>query len=84
MTIDNNSSNNSQRNCYLFCRNCHGKATKIDKVAVRGIFGEVEGYKTIKRKVSYKKPKTTITKKKATAISSKKKSTMRTRRRVSR
>ena len=54
---DNNPANNSQSNCYLVCRICHGKATKIEKRAVRGIFGEVEGYKTIKRKVGYKKPK---------------------------
>jgi hypothetical protein len=64
---DNNSKNNSQKNCYLVCRNCHGKATKIDKIAVRGgLFGEITDYKTIKRKVSYKKPKTTATKKKVT------------------
>ncbi|OGO24376.1 MAG: hypothetical protein A2Z28_02725 [Chloroflexi bacterium RBG_16_51_9] len=63
---DNNSSNNSQRNCYLVCRNCHGKATKIDKRAERDIFGSISGYKTIKRKVSYKKPKSTTTKKKVT------------------
>jgi len=63
---DNNPANNSQRNCYLVCRICHGKATKIEKRAIRGIFGEVEGYETIKRKVSYKKPKSTTTKKKVT------------------
>ena len=55
---DNNSSNNSQKNCYLVCRNCHGKATKIEKRAVREPFlGTVIGHKTIKRKVGYKKPK---------------------------
>ena len=53
---DNNSRNNSQRNCYLVCRNCHGKATKIGKRAEKDIFGNVIGYKTIKKKVSYKKP----------------------------
>jgi len=81
---DNNPRNNSQRNCYLVCRNCHGQATKIEKRAVRGIFGEVEGYKTIKRKVSYKKPKATTTKKKVTAKSSKQKSTTTTRKRTNR
>jgi len=55
---DNNSSNNSQRNCYLVCRICHGKATKIDKRAIRDVFGGISGYQTIKKKVSYKKPKT--------------------------
>ena len=60
---DNNPRNNSQKNCYLVCRNCHGKVTKIEKRAVRGIFGEVIGHKTIKRKVGYKKPKSTTTKK---------------------
>ena len=54
---DNNPRNNSQKNCYLVCRNCHGKVTKIEKRAVRGIFGEVVDYKTIKRKVGYKKPR---------------------------
>ncbi len=52
---NNNHSNNSQNNCYLVCRNCHGKATKIDKIKEYGLFGEVIGHKTIKRKVSYKK-----------------------------
>jgi 5-methylcytosine-specific restriction endonuclease McrA len=32
---DNNPANNSQKNCYLVCRNCHGKATKIGKRAIR-------------------------------------------------
>lgn len=54
---DNNSSNNSQRNCYLVCKICHGKATKIAKHKVRGILGDVIGYKTVKKKVGYKKPK---------------------------
>ena len=70
---DNNPRNNSQKNCYLVCRTCHGKATKTEKRAVRGIFGEVIEYKTIKRKVGYKKPKKPKTiKKKATKITSKK------------
>ena len=56
---DNNPSNNNQKNCYLVCRNCHGKVTKIEKRAVRGILGEVIGYKTIKRKIGYKKPRST-------------------------
>jgi len=66
---DNNPRNNSQKNCYLVCRNCHGKVTKIEKRAVRGIFGEVVDYKTIKRKVGYKKPKSV--KKKVTRKKSK-------------
>jgi hypothetical protein len=68
---DNNPRNNSPRNCYLVCRNCHGKATKIDKRAVRDIFGGVAGYQTIKRRVSYKKPKSTATKKKSTKVKAK-------------
>ncbi len=64
---DNNPRNNSQKNCYLVCRNCHGKATKIEKRPVRDIFGGITEYKTIKKKVSYKKPKSTMTKKKTTA-----------------
>ena len=69
---DNNSSNNSQRNCFLVCRICHGKATKIEKRAERDILGNVAGYKTIKKKVSYKKPKSTTTKKKVTKSTPKK------------
>ena len=65
---DNNSRNNNQKNCYLVCRNCHGKATKIEKRAERDIFGNVVGYKTIKRKISYKKPKSTTKMKKKKKI----------------
>jgi hypothetical protein len=55
---DNNPANNSQSNCYLVCRNCHGRATKIEKRKIRGPFlGMVIGHKTIKRKAGYKKPK---------------------------
>jgi len=55
---DNNPRNNSQKNCFLVCRNCHGKATKIEKRAIREpFFGTVVGHQTIKRKVGYKKPK---------------------------
>ena len=54
---DNNPRNNSQKNCYLVCRNCHGKATKIEKRAERDIFGNIVGYKAYKRKIGYKKPK---------------------------
>jgi len=54
---DNNPGNSSQTNCYLVCRNCHGKHTMIKKRRITGIFGETVGYKTIKKKVGYKKPK---------------------------
>lgn len=54
---DNNPANNRQSNCYLVCKNCHGKATKTKVIKQRGIFGEVVGYKTIKLKVGYKKRK---------------------------
>jgi hypothetical protein len=53
---DNNSSNNSQKNCRLVCKNCHGGATKTKKIAERNPYtGEVTGYRTIKLKVGYKK-----------------------------
>ena len=52
---DNNTANNSQKNCYLVCRNCHGEATKTKVVKERLITGEVIGHKTIKLKVGYKK-----------------------------
>ena len=64
---DNNPANNRQSNCFLVCKSCHGKATKLEKQKVRGLLGGVIGHKTIKRKVSYKKPKSTVTKKKTTA-----------------
>ena len=68
---DNNSANNSQRNCYLVCRNCHGKATKIRLVReLDPWFGTVIRYVTQKLKVGYKKnprkPANKTTKKPAT------------------
>ena len=52
---DNNSGNNRQNNCWLVCKVCHGKHTKMKVVKERGLFGEVMGHKTIKLKVGYKK-----------------------------
>lgn len=63
---DNKPTNNSQNNCYLVCLFCHRKATKIEKRAERDIFDDVTGYKTVKRKVSYKKPKSIKVKNKVT------------------
>lgn len=57
---DNDPLNNSQKNCYLVCKNCHGHATKIDKRKVNGLFTT---HKTIKRKIGYKKPKKDTSKK---------------------
>ena len=54
---DNNSANNSQKNCYLVCKSCHGKHTVIKKRRITGLFGDTVGYETIKKKVGYKKPK---------------------------
>ena len=51
---DNNPAHNSQTNCYLVCKVCHGKHTVITRRKESGLFG---GYKTIKRKVGYKKTK---------------------------
>jgi len=63
---DNNPANNSQNNCYLVCRNCHGAVTVIKKRKIRGPFGLIIGHKTIKKKVGYKKPKKKPTTKKKT------------------
>ena len=53
---DNNSANTSQKNCFLVCRNCHGKATKIRVVREYDPwFGSVIGYRTQKLKAGYKK-----------------------------
>jgi hypothetical protein len=52
---DNNPSNNSQQNCRLVCKVCHGKHTIIKKKRIKGIFGETVGHKTVKIKVGYKK-----------------------------
>jgi len=53
---NNNPANNSQRNCYLICKSCHGKHTKVGKRRITS-FGMTVGYKTYKKKVGYKKPK---------------------------
>lgn len=53
---DNNPANISQKNCHLVCKVCHGKATVITKRKTKGFLGETR-YKTIKKKVGYKKPK---------------------------
>ena len=52
---DNNSANNSQGNCYLVCKVCHGKHTKTKVIKERDIFGDVVGHRTIKLKLGYKK-----------------------------
>ncbi len=52
---DNNKANNSQNNCYLVCKVCHGKHTKTKVVKERGFLGAVVGHKTIKLKIGYKK-----------------------------
>ena len=53
---DNNPANNSQKNCYLVCKICHGKATVIKKKKITDKFtGMVIGHQTIKKKVGYKK-----------------------------
>lgn len=65
---DNNPANNSQTNCYLVCKICHGKHTVIKKRKIKGWFGETVGYKTIKKKVGYKKPKKKPKKTKRVAI----------------
>jgi hypothetical protein len=55
---DNNPKNNSQKNCYLVCKVCHGKHTVIKKIKQRDpFFGTTIGHKTIKKKVGYKKQK---------------------------
>lgn len=62
---DNNPANNSQKNCYLVCKVCHGKHTVIKKKKVRDkLTGMHIGYKTIKKKVGYKKSKQKPKKKK--------------------
>ena len=54
---DNNSSNDSQKNCYLVCRNCHGHVTKTKKRKVRDRLTGLIRHQTIKMKVGYKKVK---------------------------
>ncbi|MCX6707741.1 MAG: hypothetical protein NT001_06405 [Candidatus Woesearchaeota archaeon] len=62
---NNNNSNNSQGNCFLVCRVCHGKATVVKKKKVRDKYtGMIVGHKTIKKKVGYKKQKKRKTTKK--------------------
>ncbi len=53
---NNRSYDNSQRNCYLLCKNCHGKHTRTRQVAVYDPdTGEYLGTATQKLKVGYKK-----------------------------
>ena len=52
---DNNPANDSQTNCYLVCKVCHGKHTKTKVIKERDFSGQVVGHKTIKLKVGYKK-----------------------------
>jgi hypothetical protein len=53
---NNNSKNNSQKNCYLVCKTCHGRHTKLGKKKIIDKFTRITlGYKTIKKKVGYKK-----------------------------
>jgi len=53
---DNNSANTSQKNCFLVCRNDHGKATRTRVVREYDPwFGSVIGYRTQKLKIGYKK-----------------------------
>jgi len=55
---DNNSANNSQKNCYIVCKVCHGKATVISKRKKYNPYTrQVVGYETVKKKVGYKKKK---------------------------
>jgi hypothetical protein len=71
---DNNPLNNSQKNCYLVCKVCHGKHTVIKKRKVRDPYlGHVVGHSTIKKKVGYKKPKKKKTTKKKTTRKKKQK-----------
>jgi hypothetical protein len=63
---NNDNSNNSQNNCKLLCKTCHGKATLIGKRKILDRFTrQIIGHKTIKKKVGYKKKakKKTIKKK---------------------
>ena len=56
---DNNSANNSKRNCYLVCLFCHRKATKFGTRTMREkISGMVIGKERYKKKVGYKKKRT--------------------------
>ena len=53
---NNNPANNSEKNCKLICKICHGKVTVLKKRKIRNpITGQVEGHKTIKKKTGYKK-----------------------------
>ena len=67
---DNNSHRNSQVNCYLVCRNCHGKHTVIKTRKVYDVWGNVDHHQKIKMTVAYKKPKKTIptTKRQGTTV----------------
>lgn len=53
---NNDSSDNSQKNCFLVCLKHHRRATKIKKIKIRDRWTRATlGHKTIKLKVGYKK-----------------------------
>jgi hypothetical protein len=61
---DNNSANCSQRNCFLVCRNDHGKATRTKLITRYNPFtGEPDYLETIKLKAGYKKTPRKLTSK---------------------
>jgi len=62
---NNHEWDNRQENCYLVCRVCHGKATKIVTRKQKDILGGVIGTKRIKRKIGYKKGRKKKPKRKA-------------------
>lgn len=53
---DSNPARNTQANCYLVCRNCHGAVTKFGSRVKRDrLTGMVVGRQRTKKKVGYKK-----------------------------
>ncbi len=52
---DNNPANNHLKNCGVLCPECHRKVTVLGKRATYNMIGVRTGYKTIKKKVGYKK-----------------------------
>lgn len=53
--LNNDPSNNSEKNCFLVCNDCHKKHTVIGKRRQYNQLGMFTRYQTIRKKVGYKK-----------------------------
>jgi hypothetical protein len=60
---NNDSSNNSEKNCFIVCNDCHKKHTQFGSRAEYNAVGMYIGKRRFKKKVGYKKVKRKISRK---------------------